>query len=45
MVLTLVEPKTSAPVVTDSDQSFLVFFEFIGITAFLTEELDDVHDG
>src|SRR5882762_3155814 len=42
MVLTSVGPNTSDPVVTDSDRSFLVFLEFFGMTAFSTEDSDDV---
>jgi len=45
MVLTSVEPKTSDPIVTDSDRSFLALFEFFGITAFSTEDSDDIRDG
>jgi hypothetical protein len=42
MVFTLVGPKTSDLVVTDSARSFLSVFVLFGITTFLTCDSDDV---
>jgi hypothetical protein len=40
-----VGPKTSDPVVMDSERSFLIFFEFLGRTVFSTEDPDNVRAG